>query len=80
MFIIDLSHFSVSESQFPHPVHTSLDAHRGTMATTASGATETICWETIVAEKREDNEIKIYIAWGFGWMLCEILHPIIGIW
>lgn len=36
MLIIDFSHFSVTESQFPHPVHTSLDAHRGTMAATTS--------------------------------------------
>lgn len=56
MLIIDFSHFSVTESQFPHPVHTSLDTHRGTMAATASRAAETICRETVVAAEREDDE------------------------
>lgn len=56
MLIIDFSHFSVTESQFPHPVHTSLDAHRRTMAATTSRAAETICRETVVAAEREDDE------------------------
>lgn len=52
MLVVDLSHFAVAESQFPHPVHTSLDTDRGAMTTATPRATEAVCGETVVAAKR----------------------------